>query len=288
MQKVIRETDEKRGIVQVTIADERWYLKQIDNPKTGIPEYKGVPSSTWISDSYPKGVFFYKWLAEKGWDEAEAVKQAAGDKGSKVHLAIEAILRGEEVRIDSKFVNKKTGQEEELTLEECDCILSFKKWFKDTEEEYQITPIVWEKTIFSEIHNYAGTIDFICMLQNKKTKESIYWIMDWKTGQSIWKSSELQVSSYKKAIESGENEVMFQGKQIDVSNIKIGILQLGYRRNKDGYKFTELEDKFDLFLTAQKIWKEEHGDEKPNKKDYPIILSPAVTVEEALKTNENK
>src|SRR3990167_10405660 len=111
MKKIIRETDEKRGLVQVTIADERWYLKPIDNPLTGIPEYKAVPSSTWIADSYPKGIFFYKWLADKGWDEAEAIKSAAGDKGSKVHMAIEAILRGEEVRIDSKFMNKSSWQE---------------------------------------------------------------------------------------------------------------------------------------------------------------------------------
>src|SRR5437868_8780429 len=116
MKKTIRVTDEKRGIVQATIADERWYLRQVDNPLTGIPEIKAVPSSTWIAESYPKGVFFYKWLADKGWDEAEAIKSAAGDKGSKVHLAIEAILHGDEVRIDSKFMNKHTEKEEELTL----------------------------------------------------------------------------------------------------------------------------------------------------------------------------
>jgi hypothetical protein len=42
-----------------------------------------VPSVTWISGFWPKGIGFYKWLADKGWDEAEAAKQAAGDKNEK-------------------------------------------------------------------------------------------------------------------------------------------------------------------------------------------------------------
>src|SRR5258706_2252693 len=102
MKKVIREVDEKRGIVQITVADERWYMKPVPNPETGIPEYTAVPSVTWIAGHWPKGVGFYKWLADKGWDEAEAVKHAAGDKGSRVHMAIEMILKGEEFRMDTK------------------------------------------------------------------------------------------------------------------------------------------------------------------------------------------
>ena len=100
MQKIIREVDEKRGILQVTIADERWYVKETTNPATELPIHTFVPSVTWIAGHYPKGIGFYKWLADKGWDESQAIKSAAGDKGSKVHDAISAILRGEEVRIE--------------------------------------------------------------------------------------------------------------------------------------------------------------------------------------------
>lgn len=64
MKKLIRETDEKRGIVQITVADERWYMKPGKDPETGIPTYKPVPSVTWISGFWPKGIGFYKWLAE--------------------------------------------------------------------------------------------------------------------------------------------------------------------------------------------------------------------------------
>lgn len=252
--------DEKRGIVQVTIADERWYLKP-SKDEHGMPIIQSVPSVTFITGSYPKGIGFYKWLADKGWDESEAIKQAAGNKGSKVHLAIADILGGKEVRIDSKYINKATEQLEELTLEECDCILAFKGWFDVIKPKV----IAWETTIFSEIHNYAGTIDFICEIEGET------WIVDFKTSQYIWPEYELQLSAYRQAVENGENHFT---EIKDVANIKTAILQVGYRRNKTNYKFTEIENKFNLFKAAQVIWKNEHGEEKPDMKNYPIILSP--------------
>src|SRR5947209_7507031 len=138
MKKVIRETDEKRGIVQITVADERWYMKPVPNATTGIPEYVPVPSVTWIAGYWPKGIGFYRWLAEKGWDEAEAIKVAAGDKGSRVHLAIEKIIKGEEFRIDTKVEDKGKSTEgnpasSELTYEELLCVKSFLDWKREIE-----------------------------------------------------------------------------------------------------------------------------------------------------------
>lgn len=277
MKKIIREVDKEKQLHQVTIADERWYLKSIENKITGIPEYVGVPSVTWITQSYPKGIGYFKWLAEKGWDEAEAVKIAAGDKGSKVHEAVEAILNGLEVRIDSKFLNRSTEQEEELTLEECDAILSFVKWRQSLKVPLEVIAI--ERTVFSEKHNYAGTVDLICRIGDQ------LWIIDFKTSQYVWPSHELQVSAYKKAIDNGENEILERGRAINGLPIRLGILQLGYRNNKNGYKFSEIEDQFDLFLAAQTIWRKEHGGESITKKDYPIILSPGAAID--TETPEN-
>jgi hypothetical protein len=175
MRKIIKEVDEKRGILQITIADERFYVKEIRNPVTDLPEFLYVPSVTWIAGHYPKGIAFWRWLAENGWDESQAIKQAAGDKGSKVHDAISAILRGEEVKIDSKFLNRSTDQFEELTLEECDCILSFVNWRKEVKPE----SLAWDVTVFSEKYGYAGSIDYICKING------VTYIVDFKTSQRV-------------------------------------------------------------------------------------------------------
>lgn len=271
MKKIIKETDAERGIMQVTIADERWYVKQVTDPATKLPTLRYVPSVTWIAHHYPKGIGFYKWLAEKGWDEAQAIKSAAGDKGSKVHEAISAILRGEEVRIDSKFTNPSTEQLEELTLEECDAIKSFVDWRASLKEP--LTPIAWDVTVFSERYGYAGTIDLIC-----KIGEQVY-IVDFKTSAQVWSEYELQVSAYKQPIAFGETFI--EGLK-DVSDIKLAILQVGYKLNKAGFKWNEVDDKFPLFLAARQIWANECEGQAPKMREYPIVLSPAVSVEEAL------
>lgn len=276
MKKIIRDVDEERGIVQVTTSDERWYLKPANNKESGLPEYLPVPSVTFIAHSYPKGIAYMKWLSDKGWDEAEAIKNAAGNKGSKVHQACDAILNGHEVRIDSTFMNHETEKEEELTLEECDAIISFVKWMKDLEKAGKVlTSVANEQVLFSEEHGYAGTFDYICKI------DSEYWLIDFKTSQHIWPEHQLQVSAYKEAIENGENPI--EGLPAD-ETLRLAVLQLGYRLNKNGYKWNEIEPNFDLFLATKQIWQNEHGKEKPSQKDYPLVISPGkdISVEEVL------
>lgn len=247
MKKEIRET--KNGIVQITTFDERWYAKSVKNPDTGLPEYKFVPSVTWIADYFPKGIGFYKWLGNKGWDEAEALKIAAGEKGSKVHQAISELIEGKEVKMDAKYLNKTTEKEEELSVEEYEAILSFAKWFKVIKPKVKFKEMV----VFNDRENYAGTVDLICEIDKE------LWIVDFKTSPSIWPSFELQLSAYKHAL--GEDDG------------RLAILQVGYRKNKNGYKFTEIEDKYPLFLATKQIWANECEGISPSQKDYPLSIS---------------
>lgn len=279
MKKIIKETDAEKGIVQVTIADERWYMKPGTDPLTKLPAYVAVPSVTWIAHHYPKGVPFYKWLADKGWDESQAIKQAAGNKGSKVHQAIDAILDGFEVRIDSKYINHDTEQPEELTLEEVDCIKAFVDWRAETEQDYSVETVAHDVTIYSEKYGFAGTIDWIVRLTPREGGKNplklvgpTVYIVDFKTSQDVWPEYELQLSAYKKPLESGEFHI---AGFTEVSDIRLAVLQIGYRRNKRGHKWNDIEDKFELFLAARQIWRNECGDEQPKRRDYPIVLSPA-------------
>ncbi len=263
MKKEIRELDKKNGIVQITTYDERWYARPIKHKKSGVPTYEYLPSVTWIASYYPKGIPFYKWLANKGWDEAEAIKQAAGDKGSKVHYAIEDLLKGYPVRMDAKYINPTTGQEEELTLQEYECLMSFAKWFEATKPEI----ISRELIVFNDQHGYAGMVDFVCMIDGQ------LYVIDFKTGQYIWPEYKIQISAY-------------QHCNKDWQAAKLAILQLGYKRNKNGYKFTEVQDKFDLFLAAKQIWSNETKNIVPLQKDYPLELKVAFNKKKGQE-NEN-
>jgi hypothetical protein len=278
MKKVVRTVDEKRQTTQITVADERWYMRPDTDAATGLPIIKAVPSVTWIADYWPNK-FLEDWRARQGLDEAEAIKKAAGEKGSVVHKAIEMILSGQEVRIDTKVpdIAKSTEQEpvtRELTYEELVCVQSFIDWRNEANPEVLAT----ETNVFSDIHNYAGTVDFVCRIGG------VPYVIDFKTSKNVYRHHELQVSAYRVALENGENPLPEKnpngtetGKNVDVSGLKAAILQLGYARNKAGYKFTEIDDAFALFKVAQQIWKAEVGDNTPGftKRDFPIVLSPA-------------
>src|SRR3990167_7928945 len=116
----------KKGVIRITSLNERWYAKFAINSETNSSERVYYPSSTWVSGYYPKGEYFYKWLAGKGWSEIEAVKQAAADKGSRVHYACQDLDLGKKIKINEKYLNPSTKKKEELSKEEVDCLISYR------------------------------------------------------------------------------------------------------------------------------------------------------------------
>jgi len=275
MKKEIKEiiTIDKKKIYRVTTADERWYGKDIIDQKTGLPvEIKWLPSSTWIKSYYYTSPYLVKWIADKGITESERIKKEAGIKGDKIHQATELIDRGEEIKIDDKILNKETGEMEELTGDEIEAILSYRNFVDEKRPEL----LANEMTVFAE--TYAGTLDRIFRIDGQ------IWIVDIKSSQSIWKDMYIQVSSYSHA------DIDYKALKItdeEWENRKLAILQVGYQRNKNNYKFTEIPDRYDLFEIAYKQWQEENKDVQPRQRDYPLIIKSEFR-EEQLKVKNNK
>ena len=97
-----------------------------------------------------------------------------------------------------------------------------------------------------------------------------------KTSQKIFPPSEIQVSAYKHFLVEDTPEIFVPDMEEPITltkdNIIPAILQVGYKHNKRGYKFTPIEDKFKLFKHAQAIWKNETEGVVPLQKDYPFEL----------------
>jgi len=254
VKRTIKEVDPVRGICQITTQDERFYARRIKISEDDAGVWDFVPSVTWVCSFYPKGVNFYRWLAGKGWDEAEEIKANAGDRGSKVHQAIGVLLSGGVVEMDDSFENPRTLEQEPLTASEYECLMSFVGWFQETRPEV----LDFEYTVWNEKYRYAGTIDLKCRIKGK------VWIIDIKTSPEIWPAFELQVSAYRQAEPVSAEER---------KNIKLAILQVGYRRNKKGWRFVPVRNQFALFLAARRIWKKETDGQKPLQREYPLKLS---------------
>ena len=226
MQHETRIIDAEKGIVQVTTESERWYRK---TNKDNVIVW--IPSVTWITGYYPKGIAYMKWLASHGWDESQALMEEAGEKGTYTHKACEMLLKGSVVRFDT-IVDDRC-----LTTTEYANVMSFVEWFNEYNPKVRKT----EFTVFSPDDRYAGTLDIDCEMVFPRFEGE--WIIDLKTSSNIWPSHELQLTGYKHAHNP---------------NARIGILQLGYKYNKKKkWKLTEITDQMPLFDATYKIWEKE-------------------------------
>ncbi len=266
IEKVIRNVDGKEiQVYQVTTTDERWYTMQKLSDIDGMPFIKFRPSVTWITSFVYKGVEFYKWLASKGWDEAERIKVEAGDKGSKIHNAIDNLIKGATVKMDDKLASGVTEDLTELNPEEYQAVNSFVQWYKDFKPEF----ILNEVTVESDKYDFAGTVDCVCRIGEQ------VWIIDWKSSQYIWPSMNAQLAAYKQAFKE-------MGRKVD--DVKLAILQVGYKKNKKGYKFTEIQDCFEeLFRPAQAFWSLATKNQSPHQYELPLELKLDLPKKEEVK-----
>ena len=256
MKVEIREVDHSRGIVQITSPDQRFYARSVKD-SNGNPIWDYVPSVTWICDSgYPKDERLIRWVGSVGNHAAEEKKEAGGDKGSKVHNAVKVLVSGGDVLMDDSFVGTFTNEPTPLTPKEYFALMTFRDWCK--KERPQI--VASEYTVWNERYRYAGTVDLLCRL--KSTEYRTVHLIDIKTSANIYPSMRLQVSAYKHADQSLPK------------GVRLGILQLGYEKNKEQkWKYTPVGDCFELFLAARKMWIDQNPDTKPFQREYPLSLS---------------
>lgn len=278
MKKEIIDIDKTKGIIRVTTQDERWYGKLGKSSETGLPEHKFYPSSTWIVHYYYTSPFLIEWIAKKGLDEADAIKQAAGEKGSKIHQGTEMLDKGEEITINQKFHNFDKNTDEEISFEEYEALIAYKNWFEKTDVQVLAT----EMTVFNDKYGYAGTLDKIIAIKNPvmPTIRQIY-ILDIKTSKQISEGHKMQISSYSHA------DINYKSMGItdeEWSSRKLCILQLSYPYNKDKYKFTEVEDCFPDFINVcMRTWKKNNEDASPKQ----IFLPMSIKLNGVVKKDEN-
>ncbi|HEY0140386.1 MAG TPA: hypothetical protein VGF48_05785 [Thermoanaerobaculia bacterium] len=259
MKKEIVQVDKDRGIARVTTLDERFYSREVEDPETGLPVIEFRPSITYIGKFYPKGKGYENFLKKNG-DEAEIIRDLAGERGSKVHQAIEALNKGETVGMRDKFTSNLTGEAEELTPDEYYAVMTYKKWWdEEGSKEYEILEvesIVWPEGPGSEpggLLHFAATKD----IRLKRKSDGTTGTVDVKTSKDIYPSHIIQVSAIAEACGDAWQ----------------AILQVGYTRTQKGYKFTETERRLDLLRAATTIHAYETGGEKPLQRDYPLTLS---------------
>lgn len=210
-------------------------------------------SATTILNAYPTSEHLVKWVADQGFHESRMIRDEAGRRGTKIHLAIEDLLAGNEL------------QEESYTVEEWVKIKSFADWHN----EYHPEIIATELAIFSKKGKYAGRVDCVAKIGGEIT------VIDWKSSKSIHESFPLQFAAYANAIE--ENT--------DLKIIQTAAVQLG-AQNKNGYRFViypDWKDHYKVFENVRKVWQYDYFDSKKNPKEPPVLELPSTLKLEIIK-----
>lgn len=259
--KFLERREIKNGLIQITTPDERFYWRAEDN--------KDFYSSTWICSYTPAGAALIEFFKREG-QNADVIRDQRGDVGRKVHQAIELLVsrKIEEgkgyIDLDTDLFQDSRDNPVPLNGEECEILLSWVNWWKELNEQYEVKILEHESTGFNEQYGYAGTRDLRVHLTPRagtKTKESLggTWTIDYKTSKSIYTSHEAQLASYGR----------FPGAEKD----RLAILQIGYKLNKRGYKFTEIPDKWNLFVAAYEFFLAENVGKQPKQFQIPQLLT---------------
>lgn len=237
---------------QITFMDLRFY-------RTSEGEY--FPSVTTILDAYPKNAAFFDWLKKHG-DEADTIRDEAGERGSIVHGLTEKYDNGEVVSLidaDGKIRYKSNEWKMfERYVDFCDTI--------------QPEVLHTEYNIISPNLGTAGTIDRNILLKTPKIKGK--FLLDIKTSNQLHDHYWSQLAAYVKLHEEAFPDEPIDGICILWLNAKTrGASKTGAIQGK-GWQLVfpdrSIEHYFNIFKATQLLWNEVNGDMKPNDIIYNI------------------
>jgi hypothetical protein len=142
-------------------------------------DVKWYPSVTRIikaTSPTPQGLI--AWYAKHGVEGANQLRDEAAERGTQMHILFERYMAGQTVEMTglSEFHSK--------------ALMSFDEFFrKDVAEVYAV-----EMLLYSDRHEFAGTCDLVCKLNNGKIA-----IVDFKSGSSVYDDYAVQLEMYRLA-----------------------------------------------------------------------------------------
>lgn len=166
------------------------------------PEF--YPSVTTIlSQTMPANPFLTKWIADKGFDEAERYKMERASYGTFMHSQFEKLIIERTYDLDGLKTELKTYIDVNHLPEEFihyadelkKDVLSFAQFVLD----YDVKPLAVEIALVHPTYNYAGMLDLPCtMLEKPGSDKRITAIVDFKSGRKgFWVEHEVQLHLYK-------------------------------------------------------------------------------------------
>lgn len=187
--------------------------------------------------------YLERWRGELGNEEADRIRDEAGDLGNIVHNCCEAIDKG---------LNPVLPNDEQIKQ----MITAYERWAESTVKEW----IKIEEVVACSHYLYAGRVDRVAILKGDKTRPTV---IDIKTSGSIDKDMGLQLAAYQHALE----DIGLKPKRriiVHIDKKKPGNLNV--------YEFPDYETDFRMFLYSLELFR---YFEKGGKRDVISIDTSA-------------
>lgn len=242
---------------------------------------------------YNKGPRFNEYLLSITKDEQQKVLLEAGDRGSRTHKAVQDLISGVRVTMESKYPSDVTGRQERLSMREWKNLVGWMAFCA----VYKPRLVAHEKAIYSTKNEYAGTFDAVLVITVPSADKffpkavwgkDILFFPDWKTSAGIWDEYKAQTAAYLEGILERGMYVKFL--EAYKGRIFTGVVRIGTKHQNGGFEVKMWDEKttrgrnFKLFLSAKNIADEYEPEFVPDVEQMPIALSinmPLATVAKA-------
>jgi hypothetical protein len=234
---------------QLTFLDNRFYRSESG---------QFWPSVTTYLEAYPKNAQFYEWLKKVG-EDADAIRDEAGRKGSAVHEMTERYDNGEEVSLlnENGYIGCKLAE-----------WAMFEKYV-EFRTSFKTAVIHNELNLVSDTYRMGGTLDRVM------TVDGQLLLVDIKTSNAVHPHYWLQLAAYERMLQEKT------GMKVDGVAIlwlaaktrtagKAGAIQgRGWQLcvEKDA---AAIAKSWRLFQSCQTLWLAENEDNKPRQTTYQL------------------
>ena len=236
---------------QIMVLDERFYTK---NGKIFYP------GATNVLSCYPKGKGFEEFLKNTG-QNVSAVLEKAGNEGSNVHEAIEAILKGKEV----SWADEEGKPVYNLT--EWRCIVKFMQFYGVHKPEI----VAVEEVIISDKYKLGTMLDFVCRINGE------LWYIDHKTSKNIFDNHYIQLAMSVELWNECHEEKITRSGVLWLKAATRGPDKKGVKMQGAGWQVKEsprgMAYDWETYLAVRKIWDRENPNFKPKNLIYPDKFS---------------
>ncbi len=217
-----------------------------------------VPSVTTILSAYPKPASFYDWLKKVG-EDADTIRDEAGQRGSNVHKLTEQYDEGHEVNLmdESGYIGYKLAEWN-----------MFEKYV-EFRRRYEMEIIHTELHLSSDILAMAGTLDRVIRMNGRNL------IIDIKTSNSLYDHYWLQMAAYKRLLAEVQPDLVIDGYAILwLNSLHRGESKKGEIQGKGWCLKEQEKDQYESdwkkFEATKLLWLAENEGMKPRQTSYSL------------------